>query len=231
MKRVIKVLIAVYCMAFMCIFGGIDAFARKHEPDRLRVEFGEVPDGTVFADILVKDRWHDKYAIDFNEENGAFLGVGKDCGLAKYDKNGYTSLLLRHSCAEFQGAALSPDDRWKYVSYQFKISSKNLFRNYRSIKIAYCDNDGNVVGVTEKALTKTFFFTVSGYDIYADGSSLEFRLLEAPLTLIVVSITLGIMLIIILIVTLLVAGRMRKRRNVKIINHIRSGEVDNERKK
>ena len=111
MKRVIKALIAVYCMAFMCIFGGIDAFARKHEPDRLRVEFGEVPDGTVFADILVKDRWHDKYAIDFNEENGALLGVGKDCGLAKYDKNGYTSLLLRHSCAEFQGAALSPDDR------------------------------------------------------------------------------------------------------------------------
>ena len=231
MKRVIKALIAVYYMAFMCIFGGISAFAWDVDTRRQDIVLKNAPEGTAFADILVKDKKNDKYAACFNEENGALLGVGKDCGLAKYDKNGYTSLLLRHSCAEFQGAALSPDDRWKYVSYQFKISSKNLFRNYRSIKIAYCDNDGNVVGVTEKALTKTFFFTVSGYDIYADGSSLEFRLLEAPLTLIVVSITLGIMLIIILIVTLLVAGRMRKRRNVKIINHIRSGEVDNERKK
>ncbi len=229
MKRVIKALIAVYCMAFMCIFGGIDAFARKHEPDRLRVEFGEVPDGTVFADILVKDRWHDKYAIDFNEENGRLLGVGKDCGLAVYEEDGYTSMLLRHNCAVFEKADLS-----EHSSVSFKLNEENnkLFNHFRRIKVACCDKDGNILGVTDvSGVEAVHFNTPAYYRIEANGRSLSCEVTTGPPYFMMVLVPAAFILFAVIVIAAIIVKRaVRKAGTAGMIKRIQSGEVDNERK-
>ena len=68
MKRAVKVFIAVYCVLFMCFFGGMTAFAWDVDIRYQNIELKNAPSGTAFADILVKDRKNDKYAADFNEE-------------------------------------------------------------------------------------------------------------------------------------------------------------------
>ncbi len=104
MKRAFKAFIAVYFTVIMCFMGGMTAFAWNVDTLHQNIELKNAPEGTAFADILLKDKKNDKYAVDFNEENGKLLGVGKDCGLAKYEEGGYTSMLLRHNCAVFENA-------------------------------------------------------------------------------------------------------------------------------
>ena len=166
MKRTVKALIAVYFTVFMCVFGGISAFAWDVDTRSQDIVLKNVPEGTAFADILVKDKKNDKYAACFNEENGRLLGVGKDCGLAGYEEDGYTSMLLRHNCAVFEKADLS-----EHSSVSFKLNEENnkLFNHFRRIKVACCDKDGNILGVTD----------VSGFDLLQNRSKRQQSVLRS----------------------------------------------------
>ena len=115
------------------------------ESGRQDIYCEDYPEGTAFVDLLVKDKWNNKYAVDFNEKNGELLNVGRDCGLAAHDKDGYTSLMLRHSCAEYKGVNKN------YTSCSVKLDLNTgilrFWRQFRREKLAYCDKDGNVIGL------------------------------------------------------------------------------------
>ena len=54
MKRAVKAIIAVYFAVFMCFFGGMTAFAWNVDTMHQSIKLKNVPEGTAFADILVR---------------------------------------------------------------------------------------------------------------------------------------------------------------------------------
>ena len=228
MKRAVKAFIALYFAVLMCVLGGTTAFAWNTDTRSQRIDLGEVPEGTAFADILVKDRRHDKYAVAFNEENARLLGVAGDCGLAGYDTEGYTSMLLRHSCAVFDGADISG-----HSCVYFKLNEDNnkLFNHFRKIKVAYCDKDGNVIGVTDTAKFEfEWLGAPAAYDIEANGENLACRVSTGPPYYLLIFIPLGILLFVAVIMLLLAKRAAGRFETAKMIKRIQSGAVDDERK-
>lgn len=229
MKRAAKFFIAVYCALLICFMGGITAFAVTWDIDHsfhvVTIDKAKAPENTAFADVLIKDKWHDKYAVDFNEENGKLLGVGKDCGLAKYEDNGYTSLLLRHNCAVF--------DYSFQDSIFYSLIREQLYDRYRKVKVAYCDKDGNILGVTDEIKVPRASYDKAVYSFEADGKSLSCSVSEVKELHLGISF-LVFMLLLIAVLFFLIFRRRRiwaeKAAAKKMIKRIQSGETDNERK-
>ena len=231
MKKAVKVIIPLLLAVGLGIFSFynyIDGYVV--DSSHLKMKFGEVPAGPEFADILVKDKKNDKYAACFNEENGRLLGVGKDCGLAGYDEEGYTSMLLRHNCAVFEKADLS-----EHSSVSFKLNEENnkLFNHFRRIKVACCDKEGNILGVTDVAgFEAVHFNTPAYYRIEVNGSSLSCEVTTGPPYFMMVLVPAAFILFAVIVIAAIIIKRaVRKAGTAGMIKRIQSGEVDNERKK
>lgn len=230
MKRAVKAFIAVYFTVIMCFIGGMTAFAWNVDTHSQNITIKNAPEGTAFADILVKDKKNDKYAVDFNEENGKLLGVGKDCGLAKYEEGGYTSMLLRHNCAVFEKADISDSMN---VIFRLKDENDMLFNHFSRIKVAYCDKNGDILGVTNASVFETvhFFNTPAAYTIETNGEGIYCRVSTGPPYYMMVVVPVLVLVPSLGIVLGIIAKRLRKKvQTDKMIKRIQSGEVDNERK-
>lgn len=224
-KRTAKALIAAYFAVIMCFMGCMTAFAWNVDTLRQSIELENAPEGTAFADILVKDKKNDKYAVDFNEENGKLLGVVKDCGLAKYEESGYTSMLLRHNCAVFESSEQT------HTVLKLKEENSTLFDHFSSIKVAYCDEDGNILGITNEVKIKKSFWGMPAYTIAANGSSLTCDVNNGPPYFMLVLVPVMFIALAVVIIALVITAKLSKKlRLKKSIKRIQSGELDNERK-
>lgn len=232
MKRAAKAFIAVYFSLFMCIFGGINALAWDTDTSHLEISFGEVPEGTAFADILVKENWNryegeGGYVHGFN---GHLLGLDGNCELAKYNEGGYASLLLKHSTAILEEYDLSPDSQNKHMELGLETGDENIFDHYRHIKVAYCDKDGNILGITNEVRVKQVWFGKALYDIRADGSKLTCDVDTGPPFYLLILIPTGGILLAVIAVIKLVKRSLQKKQSTDSIKRIQSGETDNGRK-
>ncbi|MCR4638687.1 hypothetical protein [Ruminococcus sp.] len=211
MKRAVKAFIAVYFAFFMCVFGGINAFAWNVDQSRLGISLGEVPDGTVFADILLKGSWN-KAETDFNENNGQLLEAGRDSEIAKYSKDGYTSMLFRHNFAQLQECDITPEFDQKRMLLKLSIPSDEIFSHFRHIKLAYCDKDGNVIGITNEVKVKKSFWGMPAYTIAANGSSLTCNVNNGPPYFMIVLVPLTAAVLLFIITAAIIIVKVRKRR-------------------
>lgn len=230
MKRAAKALIAVYFAVVMCIFGGINAFAWNVDTSHLDISFGEVPEGTAFADILVKGKWDD-YDMDFNVYNGSVLRVDSSCELAKYDEDGYTSLFLKHKSITLEQVDLSPESKNKHMEFAVEMGTEKLFNHYRHIKAAYCDKDGNILGFTNEVKVEKVTWGNPYYKIEANGSNLTCDVKRGPAYFMIVLVPAMFIALAVIIIAVIITARLSKKlRLKKSIKRIQSGEVDNERK-
>ena len=226
-KRTLYRLIAVITALLIAVLSGSTAvYAWAVDTRYQSLTLSNVPEGTAFADILVKDKNGDEYAVDFNEENAGLLGVDRDCGLAAYDTDGYTSLLLRHNCAVFREVRHS-----EQIDESFILNADNseLFNRYHHIKVAYCGKNGNILGVTDEVKVKYVLFDMPAYDIQADGQSLSCRVETGPPYYLLVLISLGLILLIAVIAVSIAVKLIKKAQTERMIKRIQSGEVENER--
>jgi len=231
MKRAVKAVIAVYFAVFMCFFGGMTAFAWNVDTMHQSIKLKNVPEGTAFADILVKDSKNDKYSVDFNEENGKLLGLTEDCGLAQYSKDGYTSMLLRHSCAVYENTELTTAEGTGHTSFRLKEENSDIFNHFQNIRIAYCDKDGNVLGVTEKGKFDKLYFNMGAYTINANGDSLSCSISTGPPYFMMIVVPLLVVVPAFFTTAGIIIARLRKKsQSVKMIKRIQSGEVDDDEK-
>lgn len=229
-KRAVKALIAVYFAVFMCIFGGTAAFAWNVDTSHLDISFGEVPEGTAFADILVKGNWEENN-MDFNVYNGSVLRVDSSCELAKYNKDGYTSLFLKHKSITLEQVDMSPESKNKHMEFAVEVGTEKLFNHYRHIKIAYCDKDGNILGTTNEVKVKKVTWGDPYYKIEANGSSLTCDVNQGPAYFMIVLVPVMFIALAVVIIALVITARLSKKlRLKKSIKRIQSGELDNERK-
>lgn len=225
MKRTVKAFIAVYFAFFMCVFGSMAAFALGHGKKQEIISYFYGPEKTAFADLLVKDKNSGKYTVDFNEENAQRLNVSADCGLAKYNEDGYTSLLLRHNCAEYE------DSAWDSTKYSLKVENHKMFNQFDKVKLAYCDENGDIIGVTnEVELQFVFFRSPVIYCFNAEGNVLSFSLSGTSRTEKVEYACFGaIVLFVIWIVVFIIV--LIRRKISKNKEKVQAGETDNEGKK
>ncbi len=231
MKRAIKAFAAAFFAAFMCIFGGINAFAWDADTSHLYICFGEVPEGTAFADILVKEDWK-RYKGEedcIHGFNGNLLGLDGSCELAKYNKDGYSSLLLKHSAVILEEYDLSQESKNRHMVLGLETTD-NIFDHYRHIKVAYCDKDGKILGITNEVRVKSVPFGKAAYTIKADGSKLTCDVDTGPPFYLLILIPLGAILLLLIVIICLAIRIIRKKQSANMIKRIQSGETDNERK-
>ena len=235
MKKSIKAAIALIFTVFTCIFGGMNAFAWVAADGLVWIRYTNAPEGTVFADILLKKTDDDKYAsadgkpsaslvIYGEDENGQRtetpLTLDEDCELAKYD-DGYTSCLFGRDIATEYRIHSSDVD---VILDEQKLKNIDISNYYGSFKVAYCDEKGNVLGVTEP-VEPEYTDREANFYVNADGSSLECQLdhgidvgkgLTAIVfgTVIVVCIiaVLGIAVIAAIVVTIILIVRHSKKK-------------------
>ena len=186
MKKYIKASIALIFTIVTCIFGGMNAFAWVAADGIIVVRYTDAPEGTVFVDILLPKTEDDKYAsadskpsaaiiLHGEDENGErteeTLTLPEDCGLAKYD-DGYTSCLFgRDIAAEYRVYSISTD----IVLDEEKLINTDVSNYYGSLKLAYCDEKGNVLAVTDPVETEHTDKPANFY-VNANGTSLECKL-------------------------------------------------------
>ena len=186
MKKSIKAAIALIFTVFTCIFGGMNAFAWVAADGLIWIRYTNAPEGTVFADILLKKTDDDKYAsadgkpsaslvIYGEDENGRRtetpLTLDEDCELAKYD-DGYTSCLFGRDIATEYRIHSSDVD---VILDEQKLKNIDISNYYGSFKVAYCDEKGNVLAVTDPVETEHTDKPANFY-VNADGTSLECKL-------------------------------------------------------
>ncbi|MBP5580584.1 MAG: hypothetical protein J6X85_02130 [Ruminococcus sp.] len=230
MKRAAKAVIAVYFAVVMCIFSGINAFAWNVDTSHLDISFGEVPEGTVFADILVKGKWEENN-MDFHVYNGSVLGVDENCELAKYNEDGYTSLFLKHKGTTLEQVDLSPESKNKHMEFAVEVGTEKLFNHYRHIKIAYCDKDGKILGTTNEVKVEKVTWGNPYYKIEANGSSLTCDVNRGPAYFMIVLVPVAFIFLAVILIAVIITAKLTRKAKIKnSIKRIQSGEVDNERK-
>lgn len=186
MKNYIKASIALIFTILTCIFGGMNAFAWVAADGIIAIRYTDAPEGTVFMDILLPKTEDDKYAstdskpsaaiiLHGEDENGErteeTLTLAEDCELAKYD-DGYTSCLFgRDIATEYRVNSFRMD----IVLDEQKLINTDVSNYYGSLKLAYCDEKGNVLAVTEPVETEHNDKPANFY-VNADGTSLECNL-------------------------------------------------------
>ena len=192
MKKHIMAFTAVIFTVLYCISGGMSAYAMGLGTDVWSIEigYGNAPEGTAFVDLLFPEKADDIYYPDptagENSEKYSvcryvyadYMGRGNSdpivlddsCGLAVYD-DGYTSCMLRRYFVKYNHAEKDK------CSLEFSVPSntenREVFEYYGSFKVAYCDEKGNVLSVTEPVKIKPSKVSCL-YEIKADGTKAEY---------------------------------------------------------
>lgn len=145
MKKLLKNTLAVIFAAFIVPVFGMNAFAWDIDPDNVSVKIENMPENTVFIDILFKEKKFDKYITEFNETNAEFYGIDVGSEIVQYDENGFTSFLFRNRYSEAKDCC--GEETYTIIGFKNKTNYE-IFNRYREFKIAFCDAEGNVLGVT-----------------------------------------------------------------------------------
>ena len=227
MKRAVKPLfITVFFAAFIYIFAGM-AVSGHVDFGHINIYFGEVPEGTAFADILVKGKAEDT-EMDFNVSNGYVLKVDRSCEIAEYNTDGYTSLFLKHRGVDLEMRDLSPDSENKYMEVG---GGSHTLSRFSHMKLAYCDKDGNILGITKEIKVKKTSLDGFTYEIKADGDDLRCKIFYRPIYYLLVLILLVVVLFAVCAAVIIIKEKLAERQSAKMRTPIQSGETDNESEK
>ena len=226
MKRAVKALIAVYFAVLIYTFVCL-ALSGHVDFGHMNIYFGEVPEGTAFADILVKGKAEDT-EMDFNVYNGSVLEVDRSCEIAEYNADGYTSLFLKHRGVDLEMRDLSPDSENKYMEVG---GGSHTLSRFRYIKLAYCDKDGNILGITKETEVKKTPLNDFTYEIKADGDELRCRFFKAPKYYLLALVLWAAVLFAVCAAVIIIKEKIAERQSAKMRIPIQSGEADNESKK
>jgi hypothetical protein len=227
MKRAVKVLfIAVYFAVLIYTFVCL-ALSGHVDFGHMNIYFGEVPEGTAFADILVKGKAEDT-EMDFNVYNGSVLEVDRSCEIAEYNADGYTSLFLKHRGVDLEMRDLSPDSENKYMEVG---GGSHTLSRFRYIKLAYCDKDGNILAITKKTEVKKTPLNDFTYEIKADGDELSCKVFNGPRYYLFALVLWAVVLFALCAAVIIIKEKIAERQSAKMRIPIQSGEADNESKK
>lgn len=126
---------------------------------KVEIAIDQIPEGSVFADLLVKiDPSNEKY-VAFNSEYGSSLGLDEHSEIATYNENGFTSYTFH-----FSGAV--SENLLKYVTgaghvakfaYYTEDSNDSFFSTLNELeryspilKLALLDEEGEILEISDE---------------------------------------------------------------------------------
>ena len=164
----------------------------------------------------------------FNVYNGSVLEVDRSCEIAEYNVDGYTSLFLKHRGVDLEMRDLSPDSENKYMEVG---GGSHTLSRFRYIKLAYCDKDGNILGITKETKVKKTPLNDFTYEIKADGDDLRCRFFKAPKHYLLALVLWTAVLFAVCAAVIIIKEKLAERQSAKMRIPIHSGEDDNESEK
>ncbi len=227
MKRKLKVIfIAVYFAVLIALFGFIcmcfvSCACRSDKKNSVDINHFEldlenVPEGTAFADILAKGSWEEIGLWD-NGFNKQSLNLDDNCEIVQYDEDGYKSLMFKLYIV-LEECEISTEKAHGHMC--FGGHGQVIFEKLPYVKVAYCDKDGNILGITEKKKVMPAYLRLVQYEFDADGGELSYkRITKRPF------FQIWLLMLIMLILGVFILIRMPSSKNTE---YIQSGEVDNE---
>lgn len=241
---VLITLVTVWCMTLFhsilfFLIGSSGISSIEYIPCLVDMTYFSAPEGTAYIDVLVKMDTSDANYTDFNAAPQCYIRYDKDIReyiwadlpvnsgseIAKYNENGYVSLLSHCRGAELRvyNSVYNEENYNSELSLQLDLHETEpitdmmiLYERYGDFKAAYVDKDGNVLGVTETF--KKTYDSSENYSVTADGSSLIFSVSKlSPLdTAIILAFIIGCplltVLIPIIIAAMLIGMAVRKLR-------------------
>ena len=195
-KRLIKVIkypiilwplmlvIFIQCIPFMGL-GGSD-----YDRSMLRIDYKNAPKETAYVDILVQMNREDPAYVDFTQppqhfvreytdENGAWqceyvnLPITAESEIAKWNEEGYVSLTLHHRGVKL--LQIRENITLDVEGYFLE----DFYKKYGKMKVAYVDDEGNVLKVTDKSKKKYMGWQAD--HLVVNGDSVVFQIgEEAP---------------------------------------------------
>ena len=241
MKRAVKALfIAVYFAVLIYIFVGM-ALSGYVDFDHMNIYFGEVPEGTAFADILLKDS-SDELRLDLDINTNfnycALVGlipdfdIGENSEIVRYNEDDYRSLMFNHTdygSVYLEGLEIAQGENDDYMC--FGGYTQPILKHFRHIKVAYCDKDGNILGITKEIKVKKTPLNDVTYEIKADGDELRCRFFKAPKYYLLALVLWAAVLFAVCAAVIIIKEKIAERQSAKMRIPIQSGEADNESKK
>ncbi len=190
MKRYIQIFTIIMTMIMTMTFGSLTAFAWGAFQGELIIEYQNAPEGTAFADVLFKNTEDDMYRVDAdsadryrtlkgryvhfiqsagnsNFSTGRETELADNCGLDVYD-DGFTSCMMRRWFVRSNDTSDGCRTKLNF-DIEYGPANKSVFEYYGEFKVAYCDESGNVLLVTDAAKVPKKRYQCT-YNITADGT-------------------------------------------------------------
>lgn len=190
MKRYIQIFTIIMTMIMTMTFGSLTAFAWGAFQGELIIEYQNAPEGTAFADVLFKNTEDDMYRVDAdsadryrtlkgryvhfiqsagnsNFSTGRETELADNCGLDVYD-DGFTSCMMRRWFVRSNDTSDGCRTKLNF-DIEYGPANKSVFEYYGEFKVAYCDESGNVLLVTDAAKVPKKRYQCT-YTITADGT-------------------------------------------------------------
>ena len=222
MKTVLfRVFIALYIAVLIALLGflgicfGSCIGRANSDIYHVEVELENVPEGTVFVDILAKGNWEKQRLADVDNEQ--LLGIDRNCEIVRYDKDGYKSLMFNTEFF-YEGDKIDTERSHNHLCYGGY--GMEIFKNLPYVKIAYCDKDGNILGITEEKKTTPVYLRLVQYEFDTDGEELSYRRITHH-----IYFQMWLLLLFMLMLGVVILMRMPRPENT---DSIQSGEIDNE---
>lgn len=213
MKKLLKGISAVIFAAFMLFFCDKDAFAWDINPDNVLIQYENVPENTAFIDILFEAHEDDGNIVALNEYNAEFYSIDGEGEIVRYS-DGYLSFLFRN---KYSAAEDVCDESGSILIGFNGTTNYDIFNEYREFKIAFCDAEGNILGVTNSVKADGRGQQGTLYDISVNGKKLVCNVDNGPyegLWKVIRAVLLAAALIVACIILLIVSSvrRVVKRR-------------------
>ena len=225
-------------------FGGMAAEAMGLDDSFIEVEYINAPEGTAFLDLLFTKTDDDEYLFDEKKAMGINnricssvyirkkaidgkiitreIKLDEHCGLAEYD-DGFTSGMMRRC---FINSNSSENNKTKLDLGKPSLAKNDeIFEYYGEFKVAYCNEDGDVLLVTDPVKVKIENQPCI-YNVSADGKKATYSVQKdasvylAPMIITVIAIIPVIVIsgTIIVVTLLVIAVQKKKGKKVKVIH-------------
>lgn len=190
MKRYFRIFTIIIAIIVTITCGSLTAFAWGAFQGEIIIEYQNAPEGTAFADVMFKKTEDDMYHVDVDSDDryrtlkgryvhirqsdgnsnfstGREIELADNCGLDVYD-DGFTSCMMRRWFV--RGNNSSDGCRTELdFNIEYGPSNKSVFEYYGEFKVAYCDEKGNVLLVTDAVKVPKKMYQCT-YNITADGT-------------------------------------------------------------
>lgn len=178
--------ILVFLLTFLIVLGQLALPVFAWEPDYCfycYIEPAQMPEGTVYIDLLMPVSPENDGYVAYHEGNGELYGISADSEIVAYCEDGYRSYTFH---IEDATSELVPTMGWSenywYTRYNKERDATYDYEyccsQYKFAKMAYLNAEGDVLGVSSRALIRAgrrgdvrLNLVLSGLDFTSDPQS------------------------------------------------------------